>query len=1179
MKHNLRRIVAILLVAALICALFPLSVFAEDGQDVDPGAQDETVTATDPAPQDPEEDLVYDETPETEPPAEDETETEPAQKPDEDQPQEEEPATEEKPAPEEESAPAEEDEIVEEVDEEEPEAPATPAAEEPAPAEEEKSETEEDFPPVLDTPEDLPDEEAERNIGGEEKQDDNSETVTLGKRDAIPTNTGNTISPSWRSREIHLHYIKETGEAVYCIAPLKGSHDGVPYTEEDTEAAWESLSPDQQRAIQLAIGYGNKLYATGSPASIHDLYVQLAVQVLVWEFVNGERSQSVASGYVPVWGSDDDYTPMFKNTIGYGPVNWEGGDYARCRNAYDAILAAIRNHYTIPSFAVREFYPDESTPVYTLKYVAPGVYKAVLPEDENNILADYNWSAEGVTFTKNGNVLTVTTSDPAYITDEAVECGAHVLENYNPYVYRPDPSAPAEYTNDQPVILCKGRSDPIYAKFKLRVEAAPTMQTTATWQNGQKVVFSFDAKKVLESCNISEDVPSGKYKMRTVLWNLVDDNKVQEKISDEFEITNGEAYVFETDFDVTDVDPLPAAMVVLEYLYQADENGDYDMDNPYLIHDDKTDANQTVKIATVKIHTMAQTDLGDKFFTIGEDSEIVDKVYVEVEGNVAETEYTFTATLMEAIEQEDGSYKPSQVLINGNPVTVTKTAVIGPGETVVELVYKDLDWSQVVGKHLVVYESMDRTSDNVHITEHEDINDEDQSIHVPDAHTTATDVYTESHYTYAVPETTTVDEYHYSGLIKGKEYEVNGFMNKAKEDENGNLVDEGPVLLNGEPVVAYAKFTAEAESGVVLLYFTYPAVELIGYKTVVGETLYCNGEKIHYHYDVNDKEQTVTPIEPTLKTTATVDGEHVVYAGGIVQMLDVAEGGNYLPGNYKSVGQIMVKVEKDGETVAEPLLVNGEPVIATVYFTVEGEDGEPQDVRVEIDFDKFDSDIVRGLDTVVFEDVYWLRENENGEIEEIHVVEHHDVNDEHQTVSFRDFKFHTTATAGGEHSVLANGKVTVKDEIAFENAIVGTKLWTHAQLLERIKDEKTGKYVLIPFMKDGKQVEAFAEFTVDKENGTVEVTFPEFDASDLADRTFVVVETMFEVKPDGTKIQIGDEYDAYNKDQTISFYDDVKTGDSHNISKWYALLFGSMLGLTVLVAALVVRRKRARSHK
>ena len=85
------------------------------------------------------------------------------------------------------------------------------------------------------------------------------------------------------------------------------------------------------------------------------------------------------------------------------------------------------------------------------------------------------------------------------------------------------------------------------------------------------------------------------------------------------------------------------------------------------------------------------------------------------------------------------------------------------------------------------------------------------------------------------------------------------------------------LLVDGAEVTAETEFVAEESSGTVELTYTLDASTLAGTTIVVFETLYSDGVEIAAHADINDEAQTIEitePDEPTLGTTATVDGQH-----------------------------------------------------------------------------------------------------------------------------------------------------------------------------------------------------------------------------------------------------------------------------------------------------------------
>ena len=75
------------------------------------------------------------------------------------------------------------------------------------------------------------------------------------------------------------------------------------------------------------------------------------------------------------------------------------------------------------------------------------------------------------------------------------------------------------------------------------------------------------------------------------------------------------------------------------------------------------------------------------------------------------------------------------VLIDGEKVTASTTFTAEKAEGSVEVVF-EFDASAIAGTTVVAFEYMEYTG--VEVAVHEDIEDEDQTVYIPDVHTTAT---------------------------------------------------------------------------------------------------------------------------------------------------------------------------------------------------------------------------------------------------------------------------------------------------------------------------------------------------------------------------------------------------------------------------------------------------------
>lgn len=278
-------------------------------------------------------------------------------------------------------------------------------------------------------------------------------------------------------------------------------------------------------------------------------------------------------------------------------------------------------------------------------------------------------------------------------------------------------------------------------------------------------------------------------------------------------------------------------------------------DEPYTIEIDN-------KLKVGEIRTKARdkdTDCGYAY--INENTTLIDTVTYE--GLGTNTEYTVEGILMDKSTGE-------QLLIDGNPVTATKTFTTtetGAGEVDVEFNFNSLS---LRGKSVVVFEQL--YYNGVTLTSHKDINDIGQTVTFlePAVRTTAKDKASNSNTADVSNAATIIDTVEYAGLIIGKEYTVKGVL---MEKETGNVLK-----IADSEVTSEKTFTAESENGSVNIEFTFDSTQLAGKSVVVFETIYFNDTEIASHADISDEGQTVTfnelPTEPLTEAAtepATID--------------------------------------------------------------------------------------------------------------------------------------------------------------------------------------------------------------------------------------------------------------------------------------------------------------------
>lgn len=400
---------------------------------------------------------------------------------------------------------------------------------------------------------------------------------------------------------------------------------------------------------------------------------------------------------------------------------------------------------------------------------------------------------------------------------------------------------------------------------------------------------------------------------------------------------------------------------------------------------------------------------------------------------------------------------------------------------------------------------------------------------------------------------TIIDTVTYNNLFAGKEYTVKGLLMDKDTNE--------PLLVNGKEIRSELVFTPTKGNGTVELEFILNASDLHGKETVVFEDLYRDSVKVGSHADIKDKQQTIRFTNPEVGTKAVYeDGLSVADPLGKIKMTDTVSLKDLIPGKeYKLEAVIM-----DKET-GEPLLllpIENEHVVVrnTIEFTADSEDME-----VEVPFE-FNITDLRGKDLVVFEKLYRL--NPDGEYEE--VASHEDMEDEGQTVRVTNPEIATKATVNGKKEAVAEGKITIKDEITFKDLIVGQTYLISGILMDKV----TGK----PLLVNGKEVVSELIFVAETESGSIQLDFVIDDASILEGKEIVVFEKLYGSNENEEYEEITSHEDIEDEAQTVKFVKKQErlpqTGDGN--SELYMIGTAS---LTIGGAALFMVYKKKRNQE
>ena len=261
------------------------------------------------------------------------------------------------------------------------------------------------------------------------------------------------------------------------------------------------------------------------------------------------------------------------------------------------------------------------------------------------------------------------------------------------------------------------------------------------------------------------------------------------------------------------------------------------------------------------------------------------------------------------------------------------------------------------------------------IAVHEDYNDENQTICVPQIKTTAKDAKSGTSMFYAEKSAKIVDTVSYRNLVPGKKYKVVG---TAVDKSNG-----APVIANGNNVTAEAEFVAKEATGKVDVVFTFDASLLAGRTIVMFEDVYYENNLIATHADITDEAQTL--YVPKIGTTA-IDGErkdHNSTADSSVTIVDSVAYQNLVQGQtYRVTGKLMDKA------TGKALVIDGKEVTAVTEFTAAGTEGV-----VDVTF-RFNGKGMTGKQLVVFEQLDVVTADGAYTI-----ASHNDINDAAQTIT------------------------------------------------------------------------------------------------------------------------------------------------------------------------------------
>ena len=465
-------------------------------------------------------------------------------------------------------------------------------------------------------------------------------------------------------------------------------------------------------------------------------------------------------------------------------------------------------------------------------------------------------------------------------------------------------------------------------------------------------------------------------------------------------------------------------------------------------------------------------------------------------------EYTVTGTLMNKKIGEP-------VLIDGKKVTAGTTFVAEKAEGSVEVVF-EFDVSAIAETTVVAFESMEYKG--IEVAVHADIEDENQTVYIPDVHTTATATDTEDHVTGANKEVTITDEVALTGLKVGNEYTVKGvLMDKTTGKE---------LLVDEEQIVSEETFVADKADMTITLTYTLDASKLAGTTTVVFETLYTEGKEVGRHHDLTDEGQTV--YIPEIHTTAADQKTEINHTKSeeTATIIDTVHYSHLLPGKEYTVKGVFMNKE-----TGEEVLIDDKPITAETTFTPEKSEGS-----VDVIF-TFDSSLVAPKTVVAFETL---------EYKGIEIAVHADIEDKDQTVYVPKIKTTAIGEDTEDHIEKAKEDAVIIDTVEYKGLEVGREYVMTGKLVDKVNGE-------VITDAEGNDIIACETFIAETEEGSIDITFT-FDSSALAGKSLVAFETLYtEEKEVAVHADITDEGQTVHIPEIHTTATDKVTGDHDGV--------------------------------
>ena len=617
--------------------------------------------------------------------------------------------------------------------------------------------------------------------------------------------------------------------------------------------------------------------------------------------------------------------------------------------------------------------------------------------------------------------------------------------------------------------------------FKLTDKVTGESHIIVTDENGK---FHTKALDPLHNTNANDPTApnsNGAVKVVDGQWKVADESKLDAEAGLWFTGTAPNITKWDTatsysvnnikaDAIVSEKAPLPYATYILEELRQPKNEGrqlytgEIRLDkvgykDGYNLDIDNIE-NRRMDIYTDTTYIAGEN--GEKNYNIApakENQTIVDEIMLDnfVNGKT----YQFKGQL--ALFNKDGQFV--KFIASSERTIKNKFQVTGPNDAI-QMKFENVNLKGLEGHKLVAYQTV--LQDGKVILEHNDPNDEAQTIWIPEIGTTAQgDIEHESN---GYKEWIEIpDVVHYKNLEAGKEYTAKGtLMDKATGkpflDADGKEITAETTFVapgdqlsdiktadDGQPL---ASGGGKGVSGDVTVTFRFKAPKDLPGKSVVAfEKVESDGIEWAVHANIEDEDQTIHFPKVETKASDPVDGNNEVAADKDVTVKDTVKLTNLTVGKtYDLKGTVHLKSEdgsKDEGTVGEPV---------TKQFTA-----DKTEMEVEIEA-KVDTSKLQGRDIVWFEEL-----SRNGVLLGIHA----DITDEGQTIHIPKIGTKLATVDGLKEIQVGSqwkmpkekgGEVTVEkinetefkliDTVSYENLTPGQKYTMKGDLHRVVTEEK-----------------------------------------------------------------------------------------------------------------------------